>query len=243
MWRRAASEGLFATTLIREIILEFANEPVFLWLAQYAYQPAIVYLALIGMMLASGFGLPLPEEITIVSVGIIAYMGAHPDIFPPPYPGAPVVQMEHAAMVAFLAVFFSDLLVFTIGRTFGRKMMKTERFKRWFPETAMQKINDWTGRYGIYAAGIFRFTPGIRFPGHLACGMLDFSVWKFCLIDGFAALISVPTQIILIALYGEKILQALHKFKMYFLGALLIVGIYFLVRKVIFILKKPSKAG
>lgn len=193
--------------------MEFANEPIFQWLAQYAYQPEIVYLALVGMMLASGFGLPLPEEVTIISVGIISFMGRHPHLFPPPYEGAPVVQMEHAAAIAFVAVVFSDLLVFTIGRIWGRKLIQSKRFSRFFPESAMTKINAWTAKYGIFAAGLFRFTPGVRFPGHLACGIIDFPVWKFVLVDGVAALISVPTQIVLISTYGEKILKILQEFK------------------------------
>ncbi len=221
----------FVKMNLREINLEFVNEPIFQWLAQYAYQPGVVYLALIGMMLLSGFGLPLPEEVTIVSIGIISYMGYHPDLFPPPYPGAPVVDRYHAALIGFFAVFFSDLLVFVIGRSFGRKLIKSGKLKKWFSPAVMDRINSWTNKYGIYAAGIFRFTPGIRFPGHLACGISEFSIWKFCLVDGFAALISVPTQILLIAKYGEKILIIIHEFKMTVLIALISLVLFLILKK------------
>ena len=74
------------------------------------------------MMLLSAVGLPLPEEVTLVSVGILAYMGANPDKFPPPFPGAPYVNATTAAAVAFLAVFLSDFLIYCIGRFFGVKI-------------------------------------------------------------------------------------------------------------------------
>ena len=55
--------------------MEIANQPIFHYLAQYAYQPEWVYAAVFGMMLASGFGLPLPEEVTLISLGALAFMG------------------------------------------------------------------------------------------------------------------------------------------------------------------------
>jgi membrane protein DedA with SNARE-associated domain len=212
--------------------LEFANEPIFQWMSQFAYQPYTVYFALVGMMLLSAVGLPLPEEVTLISVGILAFMGAHPDHFPPPFPGAPVVNVHTAAIIAFFAVFFSDFLIYGVGRIFGRKLLYHPRVHKMFPPHLMKRVEEWTHKYGAYACGIFRFTPGIRFPGHLACGMLHFPVWKFLLIDGLAAAISVPTQIYLLAHYGEPILMKLRQFKLVVFGLIGILLIYFLFRKI-----------
>ncbi|WP_413574905.1 DedA family protein [Bdellovibrio sp. HCB290] len=212
--------------------MEFANEPIFQWLAQFAYQPYMVYAGLVGMMLLSAFGLPLPEEVTLISVGILAFMGAHPDHFPPPYPGAPVVNVHTAAFVAFLAVFLSDVLIYTIGKVFGRKLLYHPRVHRMFPPHLMKRVEEWTHKYGAYACGIFRFTPGIRFPGHLACGMLHFPVWKFLVIDGLAAAISVPTQIYLLAHFGEPILNKLRQFKLVVFGVIALLLVYFVVKKI-----------
>ncbi|GIL18557.1 MAG: alpha-amylase [Oligoflexia bacterium] len=211
--------------------MSFANEPIFQWLAQYAYQPNFVYLAVLGMMLASGFGLPLPEEVTIVSVGILTYMGANPEIFPPPYQGAPVVEGYEAAAVTLFAVIFADYLVFTLGRIFGRKLLSKPKMKQVFSENALEKINQWVQKFGIYAAFIFRFTPGIRFPAHIILGMSKFPGWQFALVDGFAALISVPTQILLIYHFGEPILKTIHKFKIWFFGAVAVLIVVYILRK------------
>ncbi|MBO9665615.1 MAG: DedA family protein [Bdellovibrio sp.] len=201
-------------------------------MSQFAYQPGTVYIALVGMMLLSAVGLPLPEEVTLISVGILAFMGANPQHFPPPYAGAPVVNVHTAAIIAFLAVFLSDFLIYTIGRIFGRKLLYHPRVHKMFPPHLMKRVEEWTHKYGTYACGIFRFTPGIRFPGHLACGMLHFPVWKFLLIDGLAALISVPTQIYLLAHYGEPILMKLRQFKLVVFAIIGLLLIYFLFKKI-----------
>ena len=211
--------------------MSFAHEPIFQWLAQYAYQPHIVYLAVFGMMIASGFGLPIPEEITIVSVGLLTYMGGHPELFPPPFPGAPVVNGYEAAIVTFLSVAFADVMIFSLGRFFGRKLMRKDWFKEMFPETIMHKVDDWMKKYGVFAAFIFRFTPGLRFPAHLALGISKFPLWQFALIDGTAAMVSVPTQILLIHHYGEPILHAMQKFKYFIFAALGIFVTVLLIRR------------
>lgn len=188
------------------------------------------------MMLASGFGLPIPEEVYIVSVGILAYMGAHADLFPPPFAGAPVVNGYEAAAVTLAAVIFADFLVFMIGRIFGRKIISRPRFKRIFTEEVMARINQWLKKFGIFAAFIFRFTPGVRFPAHIALGMLNFPAWQFVLVDSLAAAISVPTQILLIYHFGEPILQAIHKFK-------IIIGLGLVVILALLLIKQLLRSG
>jgi len=212
--------------------LSIFQEPIFQWLSQYAYQPELVYAALIGMMLMSAIGLPLPEEVTLVSIGVLAFMGANPHHFPPPYEGAPVVNMHTASIVAVIAVFGADFLIYAIGRIWGRKVLQKPFMQKIISPEMMGKVENWTKKYGSFACGIFRFTPGIRFPGHLACGMMRFPVWKFALIDGIAVIISVPTQIYLLAIYGEPIIKRLHQFKMVLAGVIGILLIAFLAKKI-----------
>lgn len=226
--------GAIRKKAVSVFYVDLASDQIFQYLSQYAYQPTMVYIAVFVMMIASGFGFPLPEEVTIISVGVLAYMGAHPDIFPPPYPNAPVVDGVEAAIFTALAIFLADNLVFWIGRTFGRKVMKSRAFSRFFDGPVMTKVNHIATKYGTFAAFIFRFTPGIRFPAHLFLGMSKFSAPMFALVDGLAVAISVPTQILLIDHFGEPILRTLSVVKFYLLGAAALVLIYFLARKYLF---------
>lgn len=194
--------------------------------SEYAYQPMYVYTFVVLFMLASGFGLPIPEEIVLITSGLVAYMAHHPNEFPPPYPGAEGVDVITLCFVSFFAVFLSDMLVYFIGKFFGPRMIKTKFFQKKVAGQGFNTINSWFQKYGGLASGIFRFTPGLRFPGHLSCGLLGIPVWKFALIDGTAALLSVPTQVYFVAIYGRVILEKLAEFKLYVgitLGVALII--------------------
>ena len=57
-------------------------------------------------------------------------------------------------------------------------------------------------------------------------------MWKFMLIDGLAAIISVPTQVYFVATYGEIILNKIAEFKLIVLAIFGGVLVMWLIRKV-----------
>lgn len=212
-----------------EIILE--------WFTQYAYQPHLVYGGIILFMFASSFGLPIPEELVLISAGLVAYISLHPSVYPPPFDGAPTVNPYILAGVCFLAVFLSDFIIFQLGRKFGRPLLKSEKLSRFLKPKKVAKVEKWLQKYGAWTSGFFRFTPGLRFPGHLSCGALGLNPIKFVLVDGTAALISVPTQILLISIYGETIIKYLKRFQHgIFIVLLLAVSVF--IFKMFFMNKK-----
>lgn len=195
--------------------------------ASYAYQPNLVYTFIVAFMTASSFGLPIPEEMTLVSAGLVAYMAQNPGAYPPPYPGAEGVNLYLLCAICFLAVLGSDFLVYSLGRAFGDKIRGAKFFKKMLPEQKFKKIDKLFKKYGFLASGIFRFTPGVRFPGHLSCGIMKVPMGKFVAVDGIAALLSVPTQVYLVAYYGEVIVDKFKQFKIVL--ALIIVAIIVVV--------------
>lgn len=201
------------------------------WFMNYAYEPYMVYAGIFLIMYASSFGLPLPEEIIIISAGIVAHIAAHPQIYPPPEAGAQGVNLYFTAALCFVAVFTSDLLIYTLGWVFGGKLLRTSWFTKMIGPDLLNKVMSWMNRYGFWASGIFRFTPGLRFPGHLACGMTKVPLSKFILIDGGAALLSVPTQILLIGFYGRDVVQYFKEFKYGLFIFLALLVVFFLAKK------------
>lgn len=219
--------------------IEFSQQALMTFFSQYAYQPMYVYGFIVVFMLASSYGLPVPEELVLVSAGLVAYMAQVPDKFPPPYPGAEGVDVITLCIVCFFAVLFSDLQVYLIGKYFGGRIIKTKFFEKQVAGEGFNKINVFFQKYGGLACGIFRFTPGLRFPGHLSCGLLGIPLWKFLAIDIVAAGLSVPTQVYFVATYGEIILDKMAEFKMYVLAVLAVAAVVWLVRKIY--LKKIAK--
>jgi len=155
---------------------------------------------------------------TLVSAGLVAYMARNPSLYPPPTPDAEGVNLTVLSVVCFLAVLGSDILIYFLGRFFGKKIIRTKFFNNNIGQARFNKINKLFQKYSFWACGLFRFTPGIRFPGHMSCGLMGISLWKFVTIDGIAALVSVPTQVLLVAFYGDVILEQFKKFKLILLG-------------------------
>lgn len=209
----------------------FNQDQLITFLSGYAYEPFLVYSFIILILTASSFGLPMPEEVTLISAGVIGYFAMNPELYPPSSPHLEPINVWTLATVCLFAVFFSDLLIYWIGRLGGIKIKKSSRFNRFLMTPIYQKAVTLTQKHGALMAGFFRFTPGLRFPGHMACGMLGVSHLKFWLADGTAALLSVPTQVLLIAYYGEEILKYFKQFKLFIVFALLVVIIVFFFRK------------
>lgn len=194
----------------------------------YAYQPWLVYGSICGFMFLSAFGLPIPEEIVLISAGFVGYMSLNPDRFPPPPDATSKVNVYLLALISFVAVMASDYLIYYLGRRFGPRLFKVRWFARMMPEKTQQRIRQWMWEYGSWTVIVFRFTPGIRFPGHLTCGAMGVSPWRFIAIDWLAAGLSVPTQVLLVSFYGKFILQYFTRFKIYFFSTLaLVLLIYF----------------
>ena len=199
--------------------------------ANYAYQPYFVYGFIVLFMTASSFGLPIPEEMTLVSAGLVAYMANHPEQYPPPFDGAQGVDLVVLSVICFLAVLGSDMLIYFLGKFFGKRLIKTKFFNNRIGQERFNKINELFKKYSYWACGVFRFTPGVRFPGHLSCGLMGIPLAQFLLVDGLAALISVPTQVYFVATYGEVILEKIKEFKMIIGGIILVLIIIWLLKK------------
>jgi len=210
------------------------EDQILTWFSQFVYQPYVVYGAILGFMTICALGVPIPEEVVIISAGLVGHMALNPDQFPPPYPGALAVEPYTLAVVAFLSVIATDYLIFSIGKFFGKKIMNSQRFSKYFTPEKTEKITGWAKKYGFWAPSVFRFIPGVRFPGHLMCGALGVPAWAFLLTDGFAAMISVPTQVLLVAFYGEAILVYIKKFKFYLFIALAIILAMYLAKRFLF---------
>lgn len=207
-------------------------------LNSFAHEPLAVYVSLFIFMYASSFGVPIPEEIVLLSVGFLAFMAANPDLYPPAVPGAAGVNVHLAAWLCFVAVLSSDVLVFLLGRRFGPRILGWKPVRSVLNDERRAKVEHWTRKLGPLAAGVFRFTPGIRFPGHLSCGILGVPLPMFLLVDGLAALVSVPTQVYLVGAYGKEILALVRTYQPYAI-ALAVVVVMFHFRGALLALVRP----
>lgn len=150
------------------------------------------YLGLILVLLAAGFGLPIPEDIPLLAAGWLVYKG----------------NADFTLMIAtaLFGVLLGDTLIFTLGRRYGMRILEHRFLRRiarpWLLARA-QALYDDHGAKVLFAA---RFMPGLRAVVFLNAGIFKVPYWKFIAFDGGAALISVPLWVWV----GCKFSQHLH---------------------------------
>ena len=150
------------------------------------------YLAVFGILILCGFGLPVPEDITLVSGGVISGLG---------------LTNPHIMLVIGLAgVLVGDSTMFLAGRIFGYRIQKIRTFRKLLSPRRFSQIQRKFKQYGLGLLFVARFLPGLRSPIYLVAGMSRrISYFTFILMDGIAALISVPVWIYLGFFFADNL--------------------------------------
>lgn len=178
---------------------------IFSWFvgALHVLQPLLEYLqasplALFGLvviLLLCGIGLPLPEDIVLITAGLLAGSKGHSCIA--------------ASVVMYAGVVAGDSLAFTVGRHFGMRVLAFRWTLRVFSLEKQRLIQKLFTRYGSFVFFVARFLPGLRAGIFCMAGALKASYARFLFFDGVAAVISVPLWVwfghLLWAKFGDNI--------------------------------------
>lgn len=190
------------------------------------------YALILGVLFVCGVGVPIPEDITLISAGILASMGQ--------------ISLPGAFLAGFFGVLVGDTLLFTIGRKFGRKVFKWPLFKTVFTPERILKAEETVHKHAKKISFMARFMPGLRAPIYLTSGILKVPFKIFIIQDGLASLISVPIWVYLGYWFGENIDDVIKLAKdiNFVIGSvILLVGLFFIYNKVIKPkLSAPNKA-
>ena len=142
------------------------------------------YVAVFMALLLCGAGLPLPEDITLVAGGVIAGLGY-----------ANVHIMVGVTMVGVLA---GDAGMFLLGHHFGTHILQWKPISWLMPPRRYAKVQDQFTRYGNRLMFFACFKAGASTEIYTTAGATHrVSFWRFLLLDGVAALISVPIWVYL----------------------------------------------
>lgn len=161
------------------------------WLTELAANAP--YLVIWGILLLTGFGLPLPEDIPLILAGYLAgQQMANPWIM---FPGA------------FLAILGSDAIVYTIGRRYGYHVPRLPVLRRFITEDRLATTERLIHTHGGKFIFMARFLPGLRTPAFFTAGTFKIPFWKFLLFDGSAAILSVPLILGLAYYFADEIDQ------------------------------------
>lgn len=165
---------------------------------QYGYQG--IFLAL----LASGLGLPIPEELPVITAGILV---GHED-----------TQLKWYIMlpVVIAGVVLGDGLLYGLGRLWGTWLLSRPWVQRRIltPENRAKIEKNFHDR-GIMVLLGARLLPGIRTPIFLMAGVLRVPLGRFLIADGLYAIPGVNLLFWIAYLLTDQVLEIFNKINAY----------------------------
>ncbi len=178
------------------------------------------YLAVFVMLLICGFGVPIPEDVTLVTGGVIAGLGH--------------ANVHTMFAVGMAGVMIGDGLMFVLGRVYGQRIQMLPGFRSVLTPERFARAQDAFHKYGKWVMFVARFLPGLRTPVFFSAGMsrrVSFGTWF--MMDGLAALISVPIWVYL-GYYGAQnwdwMFSVLHRFQHGIFALLGILAVWLIAR-------------
>ena len=184
--------------------------------------PVALYFLLTGILLLCGFGLPLPEDVVLITGGYLAYSG--------------YMDITIFLPLALAGVLVGDSSVFMIGKKTGDSILNHRFLSKFIKPFHIRKAKAVIEKYHDRIFFLARFFPGFRSAIFYTGGALKTKFLKFFLYDSLAALISVPALVLGSYFGGEYIDQVLEIAKqvqtvLILIGILIIIYVVIKIRR------------
>jgi membrane protein DedA with SNARE-associated domain len=155
--------------------------------------PVKAYVGVLLWLWAASLGLPIPEDIALLTGGFLCYEsdGGHFDVL-------------LMAGVALFGVLSGDLFVFFLGHRWASSLLDHRMTRRMATPERLDALRRQFLRHQIKTVFVGRFLPGMRMLVFLTAGAMKMRAWKFLLVNGTAAVISVPLFVGLGYLFGHS---------------------------------------
>ena len=150
----------------------------------------IAYCTIVGILLVCGLGVPIPEDITLVAAGLLASGGD--------------ISLSGAFAAGFIGVLSGDSMLFFLGRRFGKSVFRLPGIRRLFTPERTAAAEARIRKNGPFICFVARFLPGLRAPIFAMSGALGVRPATFVMLDGLAALLSVPLWVYVGYWFGEN---------------------------------------
>ena len=152
----------------------------------------ISYLGIIVILVLTGTGLPVPEEVPIVAAGIASSVGT--------------LNPWWAFVSCLIGALGGDAVLYAIGYHFGHSLLtRHPRFARLLHAEREARIEQMIRRHEVKVFFLSRFVVGVRAPVYLAAGVLRIPFYRFLLIDAFCATTVVGLFFGLSYAYGDRL--------------------------------------
>lgn len=144
------------------------------------------YVGVLFILICCGLGLPLPEDIALITGGVLAGYGLPRG----------VGSVWGMVFVGLAGILIGDSMIFRAGQTYGEKFLHT-RLGKHIPGERVERTIAIFERHGAKFIMVARFLPGVRAVTYFVAGTTGVPFWKFLLFDGIAACASAPGWVFL----------------------------------------------
>lgn len=134
-------------------------------------------------LLAAGLGVPLPEDIFLITGGVLTHRNQSSFLF--------------AVAVLYSGVIVGDSIVYRLGSRYGEAVLRRKFIARLMTPARVERVRRYYAKYGALTVFLARHVAGIRFPTFLMAGVSRMGFWRFFFWDSVSALISVPLWVLL----------------------------------------------
>ena len=162
------------------------------------------YLGVFVALLAAGFGFPIPEELPVLTAGILV---GHEDT---------KLYWYYMLPVVMAGVVIGDGVLYGAGRLWGRRLLNIGFVRRNFvPVDKQEQIEKNFAERGIWVLLGVRLLPGIRAPVFIMAGVLKVPLGRFLLADAIYAIPLVNVLFWLAYFLTDQVLVIFNKINAY----------------------------
>lgn len=154
------------------------------------YESIILFVPFV-ILIFCGLGLPLPEDILLISIGYLVFNGYG--------------NIYSALILGYAGIMIGDSIIFFLGSKYGIQIIKNKFFAKVFTKERLRRAKKFTLDHGKKTLFMARFLPGLRTPIFFSCATFKVRFRTFFIIDSLAALLSAPLFIFLGYFFGDKI--------------------------------------
>ncbi|BDG07267.1 DedA family protein [Anaeromyxobacter paludicola] len=178
-----------------------------------------------GMLLLCGFGLPLPEDVVLVTGGVLAWLASslEESTLRGMISDPSLLTMVAVGLAGIVA---GDSVIYWMGRRLGSRVAEIPGLRRLVTPEKLEQVEKLMRRRGKVVVVIARYLPGLRAPTYFTVGHSRVPYLQFVFFDAVAALVSAPLFVGLGFYFGDDIelaARAASRFSHYILIAVALV--------------------
>jgi len=153
------------------------------------------YVGILAALCLGSLGAPIPEEIPVVTAGLLARQE--------------VVRWWLALPLCVVGVLSGDIALYWVGRHWGEHVLELRLVQRVLDPARREKLTAAYRKNGLIIVFAARHVMGLRAAAFLTAGVARIPFWKFLAVDGAAIGYGVPLNFTLAYLFADRVHELL----------------------------------